>query len=395
MAGRVAHFDDPAAFSFVSLDKGAPLRRLAHTPEHAALPGFDQKFDHFGLFYDVFRSASGRHVWLIGPVAINLEEYLRKTEVVGLQSGHHTRLQIHHGRDVVIARAKLPEADTHLRLSIDGQTHDVLIQPNRSDMFKGERVVTTISRNNRLEWIADWAKFYVKEHGATAFLFYDNNSDQYAPADVQRVLEKIPGVKKSLVIPWNFSFAVKDYDFRARFKRRSFAHFAQPVMFPHSFRKYAQTARSLLNVDIDELVISPFGKSVFSAAERSLFGYVKFNRIQIDNTRNPIESIPRHAHYVVRKKGRPARLILKKWALNPKRDWLGGWRAAPANHAIFHWFTLVGSSTDFYGYHFEAVSTSWDFDRSKQIPFDSKIHEIDPLLKRTLKRIFGPNEAML
>lgn len=381
--------------SHVVLDEDKPLRRLPHTPELAKGDGYAEKFDHLSLFYDVFRSASGRHVYLMGPMATNLGAHIAAMQVRGQQSGQTPKLQVHEGRDVVIARVALPQQDTQVRLTIDGQTIDVDIQPSPDDLFKGKRVIMTISRNNKLEWIADWAHFYAKEHGANAVLFYDNNSDLYTPADIQRTIEAVEGIDTCLVVPWNYTFGMKDYDYRGPRGKRSFGYFAQPVMFPHALRKYAQTARSLLNVDIDELVISPFGKSVFKAAERALFGSIKFNRIRIENTRKASDSLPRHGDYVVRQKGRPARIILKKWALKPSRAWLGGWQAQPGNHAIYHWFTLAGARTDFYGYHFEAVSTSWHWDRTEEFPFDPKVHEIDPLLKRTLTRVFGPSELML
>ncbi|UXN74149.1 hypothetical protein N8D56_02365 [Devosia sp. A8/3-2] len=68
-------------------------------------------------------------------------------------------------------------------------------------MLAGDRVIFTINKDNNLEWIADWARFYVKEHGATAVVVYDNGSTEYGLDDIRSTLAAVEGLKKFLVIP--------------------------------------------------------------------------------------------------------------------------------------------------------------------------------------------------
>lgn len=387
---KAASATPPEALSSpVLLDENQPLRRLPHTPELGTREGFAEKFDHRSLFYDVFRSRNGRHVYLIGPVAISLEPVLEELTVTGLQSGTKTKLQIHHALQAVICRVALPKQDQTIALEFAGQRHEVQIQPNHSDLFKGQRLLLSINKNNHLTWLKDWAEFYVKEHGATAILLYDNGSTLYTLDELRAAISSVEGIKTTLVVPWVHPFGMHNYEYRDKRNKGHWAYFAQPPMFTQALRKYGMQARSILNVDIDELVVSPFRRSIFKAAERSLWGTVKFNRLWIENIRAPSNQLPRHAEFFVRKKGWAAKNISKKWALDPSRAWLGGWKAQPWTHAINNWFSLAGARVDFYGYHVTPINTNWHWDRSVEIAFDPKIHETDKLLKRVLTEVYG------
>ena len=68
------------------------------------------------------------------------------------------------------------------------------IQPNRSAALRGDRVIFTINKDNDLAWIADWARFYVAEHGATAAVVYDNGSTDYIGRPLSgATLAAVPG----------------------------------------------------------------------------------------------------------------------------------------------------------------------------------------------------------
>jgi hypothetical protein len=148
-------------------------------------------------------------------------------------------------------------------------------------------------------------------------------------------------------------------------------------------------ARSILNVDIDELVVSPFRYSIFKAVEKSLFGTIRFNRLWVENIRDNVAGPARHSDYFVRKKGTRSKDRGKKWALNPRMAWLGSWRAQPWTHQVKGWLNLSGSSVDFYGYHFIGISNSWYWDRTETPKFDPKSHQKDQLLLRVFADAFG------
>lgn len=380
-----------AASSSVLLSEAGSLRRLPLAPELERPAGFFEHFDDRTLFYDVFRDHTGRHVYLIGPMALNLAPLLDTMTVQGLPSGTRATPKVHHGVQAEIVRVTLPPSDTRLALSLGEERFEVSIQPNRSTAFKGDRVIFTINKNNALDWIADWARFYVAEHGATTAVVYDNGSTDYAIEDLRATLAAVEGLQKFLVIPWPYRFGTMSDVFEGHKFGGKWAMFAQPPKFTQFFRKYAMQARSILNVDIDELVMSPFRQSIFKAVERSPFGLLRFNRVWVLNARDE-SGPPRHRQFVIRRKGIAARDRGKKWAMAPGRAFFASWRAQPWTHQVKGWLNLSGSSIRFYGYHFIGISRSWYWDRTEEIKFDPKLHIRDPLMIKTFADIFGSED---
>ena len=377
-----------AAATAVLLDEQQGLRRLPLGPELAREQSFYDRFDDFAVFYDVFRDHTGRHVYLIGPMGLNLTPLIDAMVITGHPSGVEVRPKIHHGVQAEILRVTLPEDDTRLSFAFGDQSFGAAIQPNRSRALADDRVIFTINKDNDLAWIADWARFYVVEHGATAAVVYDNGSADYTLDDLRDTLAEVEGLAKFLVIPWPYPFGSMDDVFEGHKFGGNWGMFAQPPKFTQFFRKYGMAARSLLNVDIDELVLSPFRKSVFKAVERAPFGLLRFNRVWVLNAREET-GLPRHQHFVIRKKGIAARDRGKKWALAPARSFLASWRAQPWTHSVKGWLNLAGSSDEFYGYHLIGISRSWYWDRTKQVAFDPKLHVRDKLMIDTFADVFG------
>ncbi len=385
-------FPDIAAASGVFLGPNLPLRRIPLGPEMVRPQSFYDRFDDSAIFYDVFRDHTGRHVYLIGPMALNLEPMLECLVITGHPSGISAKPRIHHGVQAEILRVTLPKGDTSLSFNFDTQHITVPIQPNQSAAFRGDRIIFTINKDNDLAWIADWARFYVKEHGATTAVVYDNGSTEYGLNDIRATLACVVGLQKFLVIPWPYRFGSMDDVYENHKFGGNWPMFAQPPKFTQFLRRYAMQARSILNVDIDELVMSPFRKSIFKAVERSPFGLLRFNRMWGLNARTETTA-PRHQHFVIRKKGVAARDRGKKWALAPGRAFFASWRAQPWTHQVKGWFNLSGSSVSFYGYHFIGISRSWYWDRTENITFDPAVHVKDQLMIDTFADVFGTEKS--
>jgi hypothetical protein len=392
--GTVMAYDlaeaDPqiAAVSPALLDPAHELRRIPLGPELDRPQSFFDRFDDSAVFYDVFRDYSGRHVYLIGPMGLNLTPLIEALVITGHPSGTIAKPRIHHGVQAEILRVTLPAGDKRLSFKFGAQQFILPIQPNQSQHLRGQRVIFTINKDNDLRWIADWARFYVKEHGATAAVVYDNGSETYSLDELRITLASVQGLEKFLVIPWPYKFGSMDDVYEKHRFGGNWGMFAQPPKFTQFFRKYAMEARSVLNVDIDELVMSPFRKSVFRAVERSPFGLLRFNRVWVLNVRSETGP-PRHQDFFVHKKGRAARDRGKKWALVPARAFFASWRAQPWTHFVKGWLNLSGSSADFYGYHFIGISRSWYWDRTEKIAYDPKLHVKDQLMLDTFADVFG------
>ncbi len=377
------------AFSAVKLASEGPLRRIPFGPELQRTQKFWDNFEDFAVFYDVFRDVDGRHVYLIGPMAMNLAPTLDAMRVTSLPSGSPVRVKVNHGVQASWARGAVRTSDTHLRIAIGDQAFETPIQPNQSQHLAGHRVIFTMSKDNALEWIADWARFYVHEHGATAAVIYNNNTTAYRIEDIERALDSVAGLKAVLVIDWPNRYGVMDDPFTRHKYRGNWSMYAQPPSFLQFMRKYAMRTRSIVNVDIDELVVSVRRRSIFASVEQSLFGTIRFNRLWVENIRDR-SGPPRHADFIVRKKGQKSKDRGKKWALVPSRAWfLTTWRGQPWTHQVRGWLNLAGSSVEFYCFHFRGVSGGWFEDRSKMPTFDPKLHQRDLLLEKVLKDTFG------
>lgn len=372
-----------ANHSLVALDAGRLLRREPYEAERTRASAFIKKFDDTSVFYDVFRDHTGRHVYLIGPMALNLEPLVAQMVITGVNSGQAAKPKVFHAIQMLIVRVTLPESDTELFLRLGDQEWIVPIQPNRSAALARDRIIFAINKDNLLEWMVDWARFYVREHGATAVVIYDNGSTQYSMAELSAALAGVEGLQKFLIIDWPFRYGMRDVGFAGHRFGEGWARFAQPPMFTHLFRKYGMAARSILSVDIDELVISRTRQSIFKSVERSLFGLRRFNRLWVLNMREG-QGVPRHADYVVRKKGTAAKDRGKKWAVAPGRAFLASWRAQLWTHQVRGWLNLSGSSPEFFGYHFRGISHGWNYDRTDPGAFDPAIHVRDRLLSKAL-----------
>src|SRR5690606_8950495 len=138
-----------------------------------------------------------------------------------------------------------------------------------------------LSQNNDLRWIADWVHFYARLHGADGVLVYDNASSAYSLADLQATLDDAVskagaagGNFPALAVAWPFPYGPQggmagavngvetDWD----------SDFCQTGSLQHARHRFLRQARSVLNVDVDELVLGTGGRSVFEATEQSRSG---------------------------------------------------------------------------------------------------------------------------
>lgn len=166
------------------------------------------------------------------------------------------------------------------------------VQPSGAKVFAGRKVLCTLSRDNRLKWIADWAEFHVRTHGADAVLFYDNASTRYTPSDLLALFRSIPGLAAAVVVPWAYKFGplgngAKDWD----------SHYSQCVMLEHARRRFLPDAAAMVNLDVDELVVTDDGVSLFEHLARSVEGALIYPGRWIRNVRNFYPWSIRHCNF--------------------------------------------------------------------------------------------------
>src|SRR5262249_24401538 len=143
----------------------------------------------------------------------------------------------------------VPANTTKLALDTSIGRFDISPTPSMSPLFKDKRVLFTLSKNNKIEWIADWIRYNRDIHGANAVLIYDNASTIYSPTELMERLRPMPGMNETCVVSWPFKYGPLGLGLLHYWD----SNFCQYGMLEHARWMFLQQARSALNSDIDEL----------------------------------------------------------------------------------------------------------------------------------------------
>ena len=266
-------------------------RRLSPIPLVDRPANHDERFDALTLVHDAVHLAEAGRVRLYGPPPLQLLPAFREGE--WRLDGAPVRLRrLRQRRRMMTAEFDAPAPPTRLTLTWRGWTGEI---PVHSDAdcaaFAGRNVLFTLSRDNDLSWIADWARYHVGEHGADAALFLDNGSTAYSPEALRDTLAAVPGLAEVRV-------AVIDRPYGPMPLRgsKSRGMFLQTPLLNLARFRWLWRARAVLQIDVDELVTSRSGARIFDAAVASRAGWIKFRGLW----RNPMgdpDALPRHADH--------------------------------------------------------------------------------------------------
>ncbi len=240
---------------------GSGLRRELPVRPEARTPGYEEAYDFDTLWYDSYETPTG--VTLICPRLFNLRRVLEAARI----SRGGTPLRIarirRYRRHEIVELAGTGQGA--LRIDIGDWHEEVPVSPDQNRLFAGMNAALTVSRNNRLDWIADWARFHIDEHGLEALLFFDNGSTTYAPQAILDALEPLD-LKRVIVIPVSQSYGP------TRVKRGSGGmNFLQVALQNIARLRFMAKARGVLLSDVDELVWR-HGPTLFDAAAASFLG---------------------------------------------------------------------------------------------------------------------------
>ncbi len=377
----------------VMLSAFSDARREPTRPAEHRDADFDAKYDADTLFYDAFPD-SDRRIVLVGPPFLNLKPALERMTLTARPSGAACSFQIReldrHGQIHVSA----PDGTTSLTLSAAFGTTEIPINPSEVDLFAGRRVMFTQSKNNHLGWIQDWVRFSRDVHGADAVLIYDNGSTAYSVADLAEALGALDGIAVARVVSWPYKFGPQGFDA----KRFWDSDYGQHGVWEHGRRRFLTAAASVQCSDVDELILSRDGSSIFEAAENQRFGVCRYYGRWVMGIEGrepaPDKADKRHRDYHVVRRERPVKrfgLISidadrcpPKWTIVPSKcppdaQWrihaIGG---HPASRLM----------TDRFSYrHFREISDSWKYARTGREAFDPARHEEDRLLADHVARV--------
>jgi hypothetical protein len=366
------------------------VRREPARPAAFQLPGFTEQFDYDTLLFDSF-FCGNNEVLVTAPPFLNLLPFLSRMHVSALPSGRPCAFKIRNIDRHSQIRIAVPDGTTKLMLDLEIGKFELEPQHNLAGFFAGRRVLFTLSKNNRFEWIQDWIRYHRDVHGADAVLIYDNQSTDYTPRQLLAALSGLCGIERLCVVDWPFRYGPQGVDS----KRYWDSDFCQCGVWEHARWMFLQQARSTMNADIDELVVAKDGSSVFEAAEQSRLGIVRYNghwvhgfqgMTRVADDRSPIRVFD-FDHYL-------RHSTVRRWGIVPAREWRTvcppKWTVVPsrcpqraqwAPHRIKGWLNALPLNRNFAFRHFREIGNHWKYDRSAREIFDGTRYAFDQRMR--------------
>ncbi len=376
-----------------SLDIDSPVRRHHPRPKSLRHADFEEKFDFLTVFYDCFWLDTGRRLALLGPPMLNLDADLELT-FRSYPDGKKCNFERVPGFHVDSIYVDVPDGTNALHVCSRFVEAYLVPQPNFHDLFRNRRVITTLSKDNELLWIKDWATYYNRAHGCDGVLIYDNDSAKYSVQDVYKALSSLNDLQV-VVLKWPFRYGLFDGRVPVSYDIWDW-HPCQNGMLEHSRRRFLSAARSVLNVDVDELVVTADGESVFTMVEKSDTGHIRLDGLWVENHPAHVSSAkvapPRHSDFYHVRAGR-RHGCEEKWAVVPGRT------PDTAQWAVHDIFGMPPSEHYRRAQlrHFKALNTDWaavsragdSTRRTASSPVDPKALELDCWLRDQLLQTFS------
>lgn len=371
----------------VFLPQFTEQRRESDRPPALREPGFDAVHDNDTLVYDAFWDHDGRTIRLLCPPFNNLRRAMETMTVQAVPSGKRLRFRVRH----LVRHAQIlvdaPGDTTALQCKTSIGEFRADVGQNLASVFEGQRVIITHSKDNRLEWLQDWARYSRDVHGATAVLVYDNESTRYEPEDVLEALSALDGLDRIVVVSWPFRFGPQG----DRFGRNWESFYFQAGLLENARRRFLSRARSVITSDVDELVVTENNESIFERVERSPFGVLSYHGIwivSVDGQSHAAGALCRHRDFKYRLKPRPVRRFglaridanrcASKYAVVPARC---PERALWDVHRIRGWLPALIPTSDVSFRHFRMINTNWKYDRGDEIYHADDVARDDAWIK--------------
>jgi hypothetical protein len=280
-----------AAFGTIVLPERLGLARDPVSPPNERGPDYMATYDTRTLVYDAVHLGRFGRVQLICPKLLNLEPLLDEATLA--LDGRPVRVRrIHRHRRYDVAEIDHPAPPRLLTVELRGWRAEAAVSADDGAEFAGRNVLLTLSKDNPLVWVRDWARWHVELHGADAVLFFDNGSTAYPPEALVDTLAGVPGLKVVRVASID-----RPYGPIPLKGSRSKAMYLQTALLNVARLRFLGRARAVLQNDVDELVIGADGRSIFDAAATARAGLVKFRGLW-RTPEPPPDGQARHADHV-------------------------------------------------------------------------------------------------
>lgn len=351
-------------------------------------PEYEDQFDFTTLYNDIFWSQGNEKIILLGPPHHNLGSN-SPICYYALPSGDACVANRIRNQWTDRVEITAPQGTTGLLIQFGESSFHTTPQPYLGEVFNGRKALFTMSKNNNLQWIHDWALFYSRQHGCDAIVLYDNNSDQYTLDDIHAALKAAVPDGEIAVVDWAFRYGV--FDGR---KDKTIGlwdgFFSQFTVFEHARRRFLDKAYAVVNADIDELVLCESNSSLFEMTKQSRTGYLCYSGQWVSaHTSGDIKNRSFKDYLFLTAGG--TEMVEKKWCVDPSRcPESAQWKV----HSV-HGMHEDVASLQVRIRHFKGINTNWDIDtflseslRTETQEAERKQLTIDEQLKEILEQMF-------
>ena len=356
-----------------------PIVRESPRPVAMRNELYSSQYDWKTLFYDVY--SCGGYTVFQGPPLFNLHKSVMDHSF------------FNSNKKMVVSRSRA--CDIWVKKPIDKivlegplGTFNIRVQPDVNHIFANKRVLLTLSKDNDLRWIIDWAQYHCRIHGAEALLFYDNASTAYSSEELQAKLSYSCPDMEVVVVSWPYKYGPQGGVSGAVNGRQGpwDSDFCQTAVLQHARFRFLQNARSVLNCDIDELIVAERGnESIFDFTEKRALGLTYFSGRWIGNRSDDslVNAERRHRDFVCCDQMLKS-MCPNKWCVVPKKTSrrFHTWTA----HTIRGIPKFMAHSEEFVYRHFKAISNSWKYGRWDVI--DNSDCEKDVIDEKLVSQLF-------
>jgi hypothetical protein len=321
-------------------------KRDAVLRETARGADFDLRYDFTTLAYSGVFLAPRQAVVLICPKLLNFETLVRSGQFHS-ELGAHKLLGIRRLRrhsEIWLSASVAPDTMTFTAGDIE-TTCDVHA-PDATP--SGLNALTTLSKDNDLTWIDAWARHYASTQGVEHILFFDNGSTTYSAEQITEILANVPGLVSATVVNVPLPFGAL-----GTHAPHGIALFLQPALLNLARYRFLPMARTVLNCDIDEMLISDDGR-LCDVAMRSMFGYATA-RAHWRYRPAGATDVPRYGDHILR--ADPDATTKEKMCIRP--NGLLGRAHWDIHGAAGYWFNRLCMAPGHRFYHCESIATSW------------------------------------
>ncbi|MDE0309305.1 MAG: glycosyltransferase family 2 protein [Acidiferrobacterales bacterium] len=213
-----------------------------------------KSFDRLTVFYDVFYHHSENKFIGIGPRLLNLKKSLMPMQVRCNEMKLPHRLT--EMKTICILEVQAPDkVEDGLTLNFEFPVFSVSLAIDTSRSVNARvcsptnrLTISTIQKNNHIEWIEDWIRWHRNLHNVQRVILYDNGS-----SDRQTILRRL----KDLDIDVNIVFVEWPFEYG-----QSPDKFAQRGAMNHCRLRFSIEGGYCINTDLDEYLVNKSGQNL-------------------------------------------------------------------------------------------------------------------------------------